>query len=82
MGQRLHSCLDLIAPDTSSKVQKKQQTQKFNHDHRARRRTLEVGDTVNVYNFSTGDDWLPGSIVKANRPLSLQSKLQDGLMVR
>ena len=41
----------LPVPDMNSKVQMKQQTQKFNHDQRARSRTLQVGDTVNVRNF-------------------------------
>ena len=82
MGRRPRSCLDLIVPDMSSKIQKKQQTQKFNHDQRARSRTLQVGDTVNVRNFPTGDGWLPGIIMEENGPLSFQIKLQDGRMVR
>ena len=55
IGRRPRSCLDLIVPDMSSKIQNKQQTQKFNHDQRARSQTLQVGDTVNVRNFPTGD---------------------------
>ena len=82
MGRRPRSCLDLIIPDMSSKIQKKQQTQKFNHDQRARSRTLQVGDTVNVQNFPTGDGWLPGIIMEENGLLSFQIKLQDGRMVR
>ena len=65
----------LIVSDMSSKVQNKQQTQKFNHDQRARSQTSQVGDTVNVCNFPTGDGWLPGIIVEANGPLSFRIKL-------
>jgi len=32
MGRRPRSCLDLALPDLSGRVQKKQQTQKLNHD--------------------------------------------------
>ena len=49
---------------------------------RARSRTLQVGDTVNVRNFLTGDGWLSDIIREANRPLSFQIKLQDGRIVR
>ena len=66
----------------STKIQKKQQTQKCNHDQRARSQTSPVSDTVNVRNFPTGDGWLPGIIMEANGPLSFQIKLQDGRMVR
>ena len=55
IGRRPRSCLDLIVPDVSNKIQNKQQTQKFNHDQRAGSQTLQVGDTVNVRNFPTGD---------------------------
>ena len=70
MGQCPRSCLDLVVPDMNSKVQMKQQTQKFNHDQRARSRTLQVGDTVNVRNFPAGNGWLPGIIEEETGPLS------------
>ena len=60
----------------------KQQTQKFNHDQKARSRTLQVGDTVNVHNFPAGNGWLPGIIEEETRPLSFRIKLQDGQVVR
>ena len=69
MGQHPRSCLDLIVPDISSKIQKNQIIQKFNHDQRARSQTLQVRDTINVSNFSTGDGWLSGIIMEANGPL-------------
>ena len=62
MGRRPRSRLDLAVPDIRNKVQKKQQTQKFNHDQRARSRTFLVGDTVNVRDFATSNGWLSGTI--------------------
>ena len=56
----------------------KQQIQKFNHDQRIRSRTLQVGDTVNVRNFPTGNGWLPGIIEEETGSLSFRIKLQDG----
>ena len=82
MGRRSRSRLDLAVPDIRNKVQKKQQTQKFNHDQRARSRTFQVGDTVNVRNFATGNGWLPGIIEEETGSLSFQIKLQDGRVVR
>ena len=60
----------------------KQHTQKFNHDQRARSRTLQVGDTVNIRNFPAGNGWLPGIIEEETGPLSYRIKLQDGRVVR
>ena len=82
MGQRPRSRLDLVVPDMNSKVQMKQQTQKFNHDRRARSLTLQVGDKVNIHNFPAGNGWLPGIIEEETGPLSFRIKLQDGQVVR
>lgn len=37
---------------------------------------------MNVRNFATGDNWLPGSIVESLGPLSFRVKLVDGRLVR
>ena len=66
--------LDLVVPDIRSELQKKQQTQIYNHDKKARNRTLKVGDTVSICNFPLGNGWLPGS-------LSFQTKIQDNQFV-
>ena len=82
LGRHLRSRLDLVVPDIRSKVLKKQQTQIINHDKKARNRTLQVGDTVSVRNFPSGNGWLPGIIEERSGPLSFQIKLQDGRIVR
>ena len=71
-----------MVPDIRSKVQKKQQTQIINHDKKARSQTLQVGDTVSVRNFPSGNGWLPGVIEERSGPLSYQIRLQDGRLVR
>ena len=77
MGRRPRSRLDLALPNLTSKVEQKQQSQKNKYDQRARHRTLQLGDNVQIRNFSTGDGWLPGTIVKASGPLSFNVKWQD-----
>ena len=42
IGCRPRSCLNLVVPDMRSKVEKKQQLQKYYHDQRARGRFLQV----------------------------------------
>ena len=81
IGRNPHSCLDLIVLDMCGKVEKKQQSQKYYHDQRARSRSLQVGESVNAHSFTTGDIWLLGTIVESRGPLSFQVKLQDGRTV-
>ena len=46
--------MDLLRPDITTRVLKKQTKQKFEHDQRARKRTVAVGDTVLARNFGKG----------------------------
>ena len=71
----------MLVPDRRSKVLKKQQTLIINDDKKARNRTLQVGDTVSVRNFPSGNGWLPDIIEERSGPLSFQIKLQDGRIV-
>ena len=82
LGRRPRTRLDLLRPDINSRVQLRQQSQKWHHDQKARERKFQVGDSVSVRNFTTGDTWLPGTIVESRGPLSFQVKLQDGRTVR
>ena len=66
----------MVCPDLTSKVHKKQQTQKDNHDKRCAYRHFNVGDTVFVRKFPSNDDWIPGTITKATGPLSYVIKLE------
>ena len=82
LGRRPRCRLDLLHPDTKSKVRHKQEKQKAAHDRKAKLRSMEVRDKVFVKNFSQGPRWLPGWIVDSLGSRSLQVKLADGRVVR
>ena len=48
------------------------------HDKKSKPRTLKIGSNVLVRNFSTGPEWLFGTIVNIKGPLSYIVKLSDG----
>ena len=79
MGRHLRSHLDLLHPEVSARVQRKQEQQKVTHDQHARARSFAEGETVFVKDFPT---WLPGTILKAQGPLSYHATLKDGQVVR
>ena len=81
-GRVPRSLLDLLKPDLSSKVQKRQEAQKANHDRHAKERTFKEGDAVFVKDFPTGKNWLSGSVTEVRGPLSYHVTLSDGRVVR
>lgn len=81
-GRVPRSLLDLLKPDLSSKVQKRQEAQKANHDRHAKERTFKEGDAVFVKDFPTGKNWLSGSVTEVRGPLSYHVALSDGRVVR
>ena len=83
LNQRnLKTTLDLLHPNLQGKVQKQQAQMKSRHDEKASSRTFSAGDPVIVKNFSHGPKWLPGVIVKVSGPVSVETKLSDGRVVR
>ena len=54
----------------------------MNHDKKADGRTIAVGDTANVKNFSHGPKWMPGIVVKVTDPVSCEVLLSDECVVR
>ena len=74
--------LDLLHPNLQGKVQKQQSQMNMNHDKKADGRTVAVGDTVNVKNFSHGPKWMPGVVVKVTGPVSHEVLLSDERVVR
>ena len=62
LGRMPRSHLDLLKPQTAERVEDKQRRQKERHDVRVKFRTFEVGDTVFVKSFGSGQKWLPGTI--------------------
>ena len=65
LGRRPRTCLDLLRPNTSDRVERKQQQQKFRHDGCGQTRTFRIGDTVFVRNYGAGSVWLPAKIVES-----------------
>ena len=70
--------LDLLHPNTSERVEQKQQQQKKKHDRKAKSRAFHEGDTVLVRNFGSGCRWLPGRIVQQTGPVLFRANLEDG----
>ena len=63
-------------------IERKQETQRSNHDNQRQERSFKVSDAVLVRNFQAGDKWLPGIVVYILGPRSLKVKLNDGKVVR
>ena len=78
LGCRPHSHFDFMLPNLASKIRSKQLAQKVQHDKKSKPRTLKIGSNVLVHNFSTGPEWLFGTIVNTKGPLSYIVKLSDG----
>lgn len=80
-NRKVRTRLDLVQPSVERQVVQKQSQQKLNHDH-ADVRKYQVGDLVNIKNFSVGPKWLPGVVVQITGPLSYMIQLPDGRMLR
>ncbi|PAA68677.1 hypothetical protein BOX15_Mlig034486g1 [Macrostomum lignano] len=82
MGRPLRTLLDLVRPDVSAAVTRRQEAQKLQHDRRARARSFEEGDDVVVRDFTGQQKWLPASISRQTAPLSYECRLPDDRIVR
>ena len=81
LGRRPRSCLDLVKPDLSQQVQRKQLTQVANRGGRADKQ-FDIGSAVLAKNFSSGRRWLEGTILHASGPASFTIELTDGRVIR
>ena len=81
-GRSLRSHLDLLRPNIGAKVSRTQARQKSQHDQHSRPRQLEVGDTVQVCNYSGSRKWQPGVIIEDTGPVSAKVELENGSIVR
>ena len=81
-GRKLNTRIDQLKPDLFTTVQKNQQRQKFNHDNHSSQRSIKEGDLVYTRNYSAGQMWLPGKIVKQTGPVSFLVKLEGGRVWR
>ena len=78
LGRRPRTRLDLLKPHTTERVESKQLQQKTKHDATAKFRVVCVGDTVFVKNFSGGNRWLAGKVIKKTGLVSFYTRLDDG----
>ena len=83
VGRVIRSRLDLLHPDMRNAVMKQQVTQKENHDIKVRSdRTFEVSDLVFARNYGVGAQWVAGTVVGVDGPVSYAVRLDDGRIWR
>ena len=83
MGRRPRSQLDLMQPNVATRVFSSQVRQKMGHDQGTKDRAFSTNDLVFVRNFSTsGNTWLPGTIVGSKGSLVYHIQLEDGRVVQ
>ena len=82
MGRKLRCHLDLLQPNTSSRVLDKQRTQKKQHDKKTKDRTFKLHDPVFVKDFTHHRRWLPGCITGFEGSQTAVIKLNDGTITR
>ena len=82
LGHRPHSHFDFMVPNLVTKVRNKQFSQKIQHDKKSKPRTFTIGSNVLVRNFSTGPEWLLGTVVNSRGPVSYIVKLSDGRHIK
>ena len=81
LGRKLRSRLDLLLPDLTQRVERKQDNQKRGYDMNTRQRNFKVGSRVFVRSFGQGDKWLQSTIVQSRPPTCTcmyTVKLNDG----
>ena len=78
MGRRLRTCLDLIHPDTTQKVIRKQ----GNVENSSTPRHFKVGDKLHAKDFSGKGKWIPASVIKVTGTISYKLKTQSGHFIR
>ena len=81
-GRNLKTQLDLLFPNTHSKVVGSQEKQKANHDKTAFPRHLEADDHVYYRNFSKGPKWMKGTIAEKTGPVSFKIEGPSGVVKR
>ncbi len=71
--------MDLLHPNLSSRVLKRQEQQKQTHDTKVGTCRLTVGDLDFSRTYSCGQPmWIPAQIVQQTGPVSFKVKLPDG----
>ena len=83
LGRQPRSRLDLLKPNMTQIVERRQLNQKLTHDKSSVSRDFQEGEEVYARNFSThGSRWLSGHITKLTGPVSVEVQLEDGSKAR
>ena len=82
MGRLQRSRLDLLRPELSVQLRRKQEMHKKHHDKTSQVRTFGIGQPVYVRNFNGKDRWLAGIIEQQKGPVSFVVRLPDGRWLR
>ena len=77
LGRRPLSCLDLLKPDLSTRIETKQAKQRLTSNSRTVP-NYELGDAVYARNFGYGSRWIPGLLVENTGPLSFKMECEGG----
>jgi len=80
LGRQLRSRLDLLKPNVTQKVERRQLNQKLTHDKSIVTHSFQEGAKVYVRNFLVhGTPWLTGHITELTvGPVSVEIQLKDG----
>ena len=81
-GRRQKTRLDLLYPDLNATVWSSQNRQRRDFDRSATVRTFSIGDLVFAQNYGVGPQWLMGSVVAVDGPVSYVILLSDGRIWR
>ena len=77
LGRQPRTRLALLRPNIASHVEDKQSQQKNTHDKKARARYFNIGDSVLVRNFGSGQKWVIGTVIQITGPVSYMVRLKD-----
>ena len=78
LGRQFRTRLDLLRPNTSEHVEKKQWDQKLSHDGSVKSRTFSKGQSVLIRVYGQNRKWTYGTILKPTGPVSYIVQLPNG----
>ncbi len=74
--------MDLLKPSVADRVETAQSRQKFQQDRHSKSLSFEVGDAVQIRNYSGNQKWVYGTVVERTGPISVKVQLDDGTIIR
>ena len=80
-GRRLRSRLDLVLPDAEQRPQEAQDRQKRANDSHSTDHQFQVKNTIYVWNYSVGPQWLSGCVVGLQGLVMYRVRLDNNSVV-